>query len=179
MTYMYAPGVGFTVKPRIYLAGKISKNDWRHTLVPALRGHRHEDGHIEMLDHVYTGPFFVGCDHGCYHGPNTHGAMARQDAGLKRRQIQVIDRCLDGVRQCDVLLAYITAPDAYGTLCEIELALQTGKHVVLVFAPGIDDRDYWFLTARAHGVNTGITLGMLPGVLANVLGAYSVALCGQ
>jgi hypothetical protein len=67
---------------KVYLAGRISKCDWRHKLVLHLGNNI--DGGVEgwrevkelpMIDgNTYVGPFFVGCDHGCYHGANRHGA---------------------------------------------------------------------------------------------------------
>jgi hypothetical protein len=65
---------------KFYLAGKVSKNCWRHTLVRDLRDAMALDGGCEestrlprrfpvMTDavdggHDYVGPCFVGCDHG-------------------------------------------------------------------------------------------------------------------
>ena len=65
---------------KIYLAGKIKKNDWRGALVPWLEDLMPEDWHKTVtLDmdgrNEYVGPFFVACDHGCAHGSNGHGAV--------------------------------------------------------------------------------------------------------
>lgn len=71
----------------IYLAGKITKNGWRETIVDGLRdalylSHLEDvlsDGVFPILtnsifgQHDYIGPFFVGCDHGCLHSPESHG----------------------------------------------------------------------------------------------------------
>ena len=70
-------------KPRrkIYLAGKVEQNCWRHKIVDGLRGKDWNDGPLPCAIHIdgesfdYTGPFFVSCDHGCYHGPGTHGCL--------------------------------------------------------------------------------------------------------
>ena len=51
------------MKPRVYLAGTMVKNDWRHYLVPGLREHDGSDGSLELPDFTYVGPFFVSCDH--------------------------------------------------------------------------------------------------------------------
>ena len=64
---------------RVYLAGKISKNDWRHQLIAGLRNHSWEDGPLTQSGFTYVGPFFISCDHGGFHGPNTHGMRPRQD----------------------------------------------------------------------------------------------------
>ena len=57
------------MKPKVYAAGKIHKNDWR----PVRRGGELIDT-VELEKYVYVGPFFIGCDHGCFHGDNSHGA---------------------------------------------------------------------------------------------------------
>jgi hypothetical protein len=67
----------------IYLAGKVSANDWRHTLVADLRTALNMYGqdlvcgddsipsdwpllHRAIFNtHHYVGPFFVACDHRC------------------------------------------------------------------------------------------------------------------
>src|ERR1700730_9535978 len=77
-----------------YLAGKISKNGWRHRLVPRLSDSPWaESGPITEMPILkngiapglhYSGPYFVACDHGCFHGPNTHGAIDDGE-NLRRR----------------------------------------------------------------------------------------------
>ena len=78
---------------KIYLAGKIGKNDWRHDIVGTCLsdacsdfyayGRQDETAQIAMewpvlpkaifAEYDYTGPYFVACDHGCFHGIGTHG----------------------------------------------------------------------------------------------------------
>jgi nucleoside 2-deoxyribosyltransferase len=80
----------------IYLAGKIAKNDWRHTIVDDIwagfSDQFYQDyGRTTVANpayrwpvlrrsifnyHNYTGPFFISCDHGCAHGDNLHGVAA-------------------------------------------------------------------------------------------------------
>jgi len=85
----------------IYLAGKVSKNDWRHSLVEGLRDKlldSIESHGVEVLDScwaiegqalgkmkasvpmmdnkaTYVGPILIADDHGCYHGDTQHGAI--------------------------------------------------------------------------------------------------------
>lgn len=85
---------------KIYLAGKINKNCWRHSIVtglknassplPAFVETEPEPGHGQQLDlpewpvlknaifgcHDYVGPYFRSCDHGCFHGDGRHGVAA-------------------------------------------------------------------------------------------------------
>lgn len=77
-------------KRKIYLAGKIWPNCWRHRIVSGLRSAivtgdgstMHEwpilEGAISGL-HDYVGPFFVSCDHGCAHGLQSHGVALSSD----------------------------------------------------------------------------------------------------
>lgn len=59
---------------KIYLAGKIEKNCWRHDIAPGLRGATSRGSADTVLPNITTcGPFFMSCDHGCAHGPSTHG----------------------------------------------------------------------------------------------------------
>jgi hypothetical protein len=149
-------GAHFPV-PRVYLAGKIYKQCWRHLLVPALRHQEWSDGPIATPDFIYVGPYFVSCDHGCRHGPAIHGAATPpwRTCGHPEQlaRSEVLQRCLALVRQCDVLFAYINARDCYGTISEIEQALMQQKYVVLAFAPGFaspSENDFWFTADRAQ-----------------------------
>jgi len=56
---------------RIYLAGKIAQNDWRHELFPGLRGAEDFDGPPARWGFDYAGPYFISDDHGLQHGPGT------------------------------------------------------------------------------------------------------------
>lgn len=148
---------------RIYLAGKIAKNDWRHDLVPMLRW-AYNDSDIDQWqskwvptpmyrkDFQYVGPFFISCDHGCSHGQNTHGVGATcnstfsHDMGLKG---YAADQCSRAIQGCDVLFAWLENPcTAYGTLVEIGLAAALGKTVVIGSAS--HHSDLWFVYQHAH-----------------------------
>jgi hypothetical protein len=83
--------------PVIYFAGKISKRDWRHSMVsglsldneaailnPSLIIGQNElgpSGGQMTYDWAYGGPFFRSCDHCCFHGPASHGAGVQSDGG--------------------------------------------------------------------------------------------------
>jgi hypothetical protein len=157
----------------IYLAGKIGKNDWRNKLVPGLRGHTWEDGPISTPTFTYEGPFFQSCDHGCLHGPSTHGVGA--GAGTCKEEITYspadIIRLNDAALQkADLVVAYITAIDCHGTMVEIGRASdQPFTRIVIAFAPGIDSKDFWYSTARAAAVYENVRECCLPGILAREL----------
>jgi hypothetical protein len=146
------------INPQIYLAGKIHKNCWRHLIVPNLRSSTWNDAPINCGEYNYTGPFFVGCDHGCYHGNNSHGNLSLLDGicmSLDATKREVRKRCLDRVSQCDILFAYIESLDCFGTIAEIEHALVKDKFVVVAFAPGVATKfsnDIWFVCCEAQRV---------------------------
>lgn len=166
-----------------YLAGKISKNDWRHSLVPGLRDHIYQQGAMDCDYFRYCGPFFVGCDHGGFHGRNRHGCLGPDkglnccdpgETGASATRRQVIHRCMKGIDASDVVLAYITAPDCHGTVAEIQYAIVHGKEVVVAFAPGIaseDENDFWFISKQAHRVEFNVDVGELEAILRNLSGA--------
>jgi hypothetical protein len=149
--------------PYIYLGGKIRKHCWRHRLVPELRGHSWSDGVLLRNDFAYVGPFFVGCDHGCFHNKNSHGAIAiRGDNACPGRDVhadfdcphhEVAGLCLGAITKADLLFCYIDSKDCFGTLVEIGYALAQNVPVVIAFAPGIAsavDNDFWFACVKAR-----------------------------
>lgn len=149
----------------IYLAGKIEKNCWRRALVPAVR-EAFAEGECNTGDrgwpmkwpilnesifdvHSYTGPFFMSCDHGCFHGDDAHGLGANSiahhnDAG---RPAEVTRLCFDAIDRSDVVFAWIDAHDCYGTIAELGYARAKGKHVWV--AGKRHYRDMWFVTSMA------------------------------
>jgi hypothetical protein len=141
-----------------YLAGKIGKNDWRHRLAPGLRDSPWDGPVTEtpILKNViapglhYSGPHFVACDHGCFHGEGTHGAI---DDGLncgsgspaaipyKDRHLVAFAACWQ-IRRANIVFAWIESADAHGTLVELGIATGLGKTIWL----GGPERfpDLWF-----------------------------------
>lgn len=150
---------------KIYLAGKIRANCWRHTIVDGLRYVFH-DAEIEKVaggfpvlkraifdTHDYVGPFFMSCDHGCYHKDSGHGIGAwdsesgghgtpygcsPHDDELPRRS-RVVQMCLDAIDRADLVFAWIDDPTCYGTLAELGYAIGKGKRVWVVFDEAEDD----------------------------------------
>lgn len=164
--------------PRVYLAGKIAKNDWRHSLFPGLRGvdlerdattgafyvhHRPEADGFRM-----SGPYMMACDHGCFHGSNSHGIAAHGDregscvesygpwvdwcnpheAGDSDPSL-VAWTCLRWIVESDAVFAWIDDPTAYGSLVEIGFALGLGKLVAVYMPAELRgwQSDLWFIQA--------------------------------
>lgn len=151
------------LKPRLYLAGKVSKDDWRHKLVPGLRTHIWWGRNVIPTGQFdYVGPLLYSCDHGCSHGSNKHGVLAScrlgslLDENKAVERSDIFQRCMVGIQQCDLVVAYITSVDAYGTFFEIGYASSLGKPIVLCFAPNVDPSDFWFHEQAATRTYYGV-----------------------
>lgn len=143
-------------KKKIYFAGKIECNDWRHSIVPGLRGGGYwnrriwnMDDNKEILqldDDWYVGPFFISDDHRCGHGKNTHGVGNEENVcfqGPKRKH--VFDKCIEQISVCDYIFCWLDSKEAYGTLFELGVAFEKKKRIFLA----IDEKlkgsdDFWF-----------------------------------
>lgn len=146
----------------IYLAGKISKNCWRHGIVKGPMAGLGSCGDSLPFEnppeivpssifglHHFTGPFFIGCDHGCFHGRQTHGAIPNKGfqlgaAELSSPQIKAWARCMKGIRLCDLFFAWIDSDDCHGTLAEIGYAAGIGKFVSVFFDASKNTNALWF-----------------------------------
>ena len=161
---------GMKIRPSIYIAGKIAKDDFRQNLVPGLRGWEAMEGPIECDGFDYVGPFFRSCDHGCYHQPGSHGLAASGCGGIEITHRQVFDRNQAALVSADMLLAFIDAPDCYGTLVEIGWAACTGIPIYLAFAPGIDHAELWYAQmASASPVTSLVTKSDLAAFIARAI----------
>jgi len=126
------------MKPRIYLAGKIDYNDWRHKLVPDLRDLVYDDHVTEMLDSggypdhdvgdwVFVGPYPLSCE----------GETARQR--VQQWSFEAIDRA-------DIVFANLEQGDsAYGTIAELGYAHARGKDIAIHIPYGHRVDDLWFV----------------------------------
>lgn len=173
--------------PNIYLAGKIRKNCWRHKLVDGLRGHSWDHGPLVQRAFTYVGPFFVCCDHGCFHNKNSHGAIAVRggidcllgdeifsDFDYTRRNIVTL--CFRAVAKCDLLFCYIDSADCYGTLVEVGYAHAHHVPVIILFSPGIASstkNDHWFACEMASEVHYNVREEDLRGHLNCAIKRYS------
>ncbi len=156
---------------RVYAAGKITKNGWRHGLFPVIDDADYEnpdatpwpsDAPIgsSLPGAVYVGPHFMSDDHGCYHGENSHGVAAGDMAcsvypGLSRPEVAA--RCLGAIRSATHVFAWVDDPTCHGTLVEIGYARALGKQVHLYTHGGRKELDdLWFAgqIATAHGSAT-------------------------
>lgn len=139
---------------RVYLAGKVAKNDWRHTHFTGLRSSYSWDAleveqpWPECVDDAlaegvgYVGPFFVSCDHGCAHLFD-HGVGQcngdTHDNTIHREW--VAKQCLQAIERAQIVIAKVD-DDAHGTLVEIGYALALKKVVFIV--AGDNAYEAWF-----------------------------------
>ncbi len=129
-------------KTKIYMAGKIERSCWRHSLIGVnLRYHDYwgcwdETQNGEYLPFsdtlIYTGPFFIGCDHGCSHGDSTHGA---RDSTCSQRnaptQKNIFKGCMQQISDADYIFCWIDSLDCYGTLFELGIAYEKNKKIFI------------------------------------------------
>ena len=148
------------MKPKVYLAGKITKHGWRDAIVPRgndrsskddgdgvdwnygdVRDFRDAPDEWMLRDgskspYAVTGPFFVSCDHGCTHGQSTHatvGGCVQPHAGEMRMEARRL--CLAAIRRSDIVFAWLDDATAYGTIAEIGYASALGKRIVVAVPP--------------------------------------------
>lgn len=149
-----------------YLAGAIKKNDWRNNFIH-YRGEPHDprdigNGYIAHVNNnlSITGPFFIACDHGCYHGDTKHGVGAVSSLHPSSEEVEegewggcmgnyytkddVLNICKEQIDKADIVFAYIDCDDCYGTLAEIGYAHAKGKDIVIVFGKNAPKDEMWF-----------------------------------
>jgi nucleoside 2-deoxyribosyltransferase len=184
--YVHEIDTWFEIKPEkkchhlknVYLAGKIEKNCWRHSLAPGLRGALDYETpydwvapSVSIVDRILktNGPFFRSCDHGCGHVPAQHGQAPNACfEGLPSGSTKTHQACIGAIYGCDIFFAWIDSLDCYGTLVEAGFASAMGKDIAVGFSEsafndslvmGEDNEqanksELWFLmeTANRHGV---------------------------
>jgi len=144
---------------RIYLAGKIWKNDWRHKIAHGIRDSGTNPWpyslQCEESGHEITGPFFVSCDHGCAHGDGNHGCgetcMGDRFHTTEDRRRFVKDECLEAIRNSTDVFAWISSLDCYGTLIELGYAAALEKTINVAVDKSLSvDNDLWFLASLSN-----------------------------
>jgi hypothetical protein len=146
---------------KVYLAGKVAKNDWRHCLMDDLRQPSFEWLYTDAAPMnnsfcQFVGPFPVSCDHGCLHGQNSHGSLSDACVGQESdfTQENVFNKCLSGIKRCDLFFVWAALDfgSAYGTLYEIGVAASLGKKIIIAHHPDLDIRPFWFAFHKATEV---------------------------
>jgi hypothetical protein len=164
---------------KLYLAGKIGVNDWRHEIVNGLRNVEWGDEYDSSYSwgtlpgaifaaHDYVGPYFVSDDHGCGHGPCQHGqaldgaACFQFDELPEARRDRVFKKCLHAIHEADVVFAWLDELGVYGSLFELGYAYSLGKElwVALPSSLGAGDcrklrSEMWFAIKGATKFSEG------------------------
>lgn len=151
-----------SVRPVIYLAGRISRGDWRESLFWGVVGEEPDrlSGYWPVSAgrgaFDYCGPYFTNQGHGMDHGPGQHGVAENRineygydRSDLRRRTFRA---CLNAIRACTVFFAWLEDGEAYGTLVEIGYARAMNKKVVVAHPPDVDLSDQWFALQAADRV---------------------------
>jgi hypothetical protein len=159
-----------------YFVGKIMHTGWRHKIFNLrnieypwkayLTGASPRTKHAIAPGLHYGGPFTVGCDHGCYHGPNTHGTGVNRDTceggmwddwegntlPLNQNSFaaRIVCNCLLSIRSVDIVFAWIDDLTAYGSLAELGYARAFGKQTWLAWPREFPD--LWFIKELASEV---------------------------
>lgn len=166
--------------PRIFIAGKIRPYCFRHDLVPGLRIGWDSTLALQCDGFTYVGPFMDACDHGCRHGPGSHGILGVGGLGcegVEETRSSVYQRNQFGIRTADLVVAYIDAPDCYGTIFELGYAARAGIPYVVLFAPGIDITDFWYSQQSQAKFRAPYVVPRkkLPSVFADILAQLGAA----
>lgn len=111
-------------KPWIYLAGKITHNDWRRCIVP------------QFPDTVPGTP--IELSHFTFSGPYTSQSNQPRD--------QIPHNCRQWIERAHLLYAWIDDPTCYGTLVEIGWAHMLRMPVYIAFATQELADEMWFPT---------------------------------
>lgn len=163
---------------RVYIAGKISKCDFRHHIVAGLKDHPFDQTELVTPGFIYVGPFFVSCDHGCYHGNGTHGATNELgcEESFEHSRLDVICKNNAAIDSADLVFAYITATDCYGTL--VEIGRVTSKlfrpRLAIAFAPGLPVDDFWYGAMQADALYYNVRECCLNGLMVAELNTLRV-----
>lgn len=158
-----------------YLAGKISKKDWRDTIVTQ-RETTNAALDVTEIDqwviqnfaiwgrHHYAGPFFMTGDHyqSC-HGDDGHGTRAQQSiyggdphcSDGDEQRAKVRDLCLEAIGRANVVYAWIDSLDCYGTIVELGYARALQKEIWIAGPRRF--RDMWFVYELATFVDDEAT----------------------
>ena len=155
---------------KVYLAGKISSRGWREELIPIRDNFcgneksKIRNGYTLKYNDEITivGPFFLSCDHSCYHGDNSHGVGLNKYYEDKNHTLfdcygetdvftrkEVYNICIEQIKKSDIVFAYIDDTTCYGTLFELGYAASIGKDIIILYDYKFPSNDMWFINRAA------------------------------
>lgn len=177
------------VKPKVYLAGKITYDWWRNAILadgradetrtPGVNTSEDDaDGYFNMEHEegrfVMVGPHSVGCDHMCYHEHGGHASagdcLGSGDAFITRNDVW--KACSRQIIKSDIVFAYIEGLDAFGTFSEIGFARGCGlkdKFVSVLFDTAELSEKLWFIGEMADIVSVRGTFSIKSPVVTGTV----------
>lgn len=179
---------------RVYFAGKVSHHGgYRGKLLGDSRvmSRGEHQATIQGKPVIYTGPFALSCDHGCWHrldhglispyassgGPqlNEYEETACPEDDHKGNgfdQATAVSNCFSQIAKSDAIHAFIDSLDCYGTIAELGYASGIGLPIFLVCSgvadPDLDVRDdLWFIKnmPTVERITTGVETTIHPILL--------------
>ena len=141
---------------RVYLAGKITHHGWREDVLgfapdnaECVEDVSGDDAWPEEgfrsgpREFLYVGPYFMANVHSDIHACGSHAWTKGAPCVSTAPALDAHDRCLDAVRRCDLVFAWIESADCHGSIAEIAYAAAMGKLIVISGPTFI--RDLWFV----------------------------------
>ena len=157
-----------TCASSFYAIGKISQNGWRNQLVGAMpmtwQEYLSATPTQTRTGFVYTGPFFIRCDHGCTHGNTSHAtysictaASSCTEKAQDFRPARVFGQSERQIQKAGFAFVWAgqqaeSLDKAYGSLVEIGIAHALRKPILLAHHPNVNLRDFWFSVETATAV---------------------------
>ena len=158
-------------KPKLYIAGKISTDNFREYIVPDLSYHQWGDLNIQTPIYEYLGPYTVNCKHGFFSGNGTHESVGN-DGAIDLSKEDVINENMRALANADLVVAYISTTDCFGTLMEIGWAIAKGKRVSLLLSPDIPVHEYWFIAGQVDKVHLNVRTCCLKMIIEQEVNKY-------
>ena len=142
-----------------YAVGKINKNGWRSQFDISMPNDWDEYLNVQPVsthfDFIYTGPFFIRCDHGCSHLTDSHATTSCGD--WEFRPARVFRQSESQIQRAGFVFAWAgigedTLDSAYGSLVEIGIAHASCIPILIAHHPQADLRPLWFAVETASAV---------------------------
>lgn len=156
-------------KPKIYLAGKITNNNWRSAVYDEdfqvsdnvynrnggetiSNGDDYYDSEYDEGNFIVTGAHSIGCDHGCFHSCKHASIEDGHTCYCIEKEYtpkEIVDACCHQIAKSDIVFAYIDSDDCHGTISEIGYAYSKHKFIYILFkTPELKDK-LWFISNMA------------------------------
>lgn len=157
---------------KIYLAGKISKHDWRNGIVTGgviiddAEEYRQKAWPIQPQSifgqHDYTGPYFLDDRSGHSFEENQHygdfSSETPETPPLERSFL--VQHCFDAIKRSDLVYVWLNDFDAFGTLVEIGYARAMKVHVAIASPEYLPDLWFAYIAADSFFKSVDAKVGL-------------------